>query len=162
MLYVVLNEGGAVRADNDVLNQLTFFHENFNELGENYPEMLRQLWRWAQDFKGTQKERAKLGIKRAMLDSGEDEWVEKHWNPIKKLPTRNLVTQKLLQSFIAGSHFKSVQTFAISLHVCASSSSLGRCQQPAVLSSSSSLSSPLCTAIFPVFLRSNSTPSATS
>ena len=129
MLYVVLNEVGAVRADNDVLNQLTVFHDNFNELGNNYPEMLRLLWRWAQDFKGTDQERAKLGIKRGMLKTGEDEWVGKHWDLKTKLPTRQLVTQKLLQSFIAGSHFKSVQTFAIFLHVCASSSGFRRCQQ---------------------------------
>ena len=89
MLYVVLNEVGAVRADSAVLNQLTVFQENFHEFGNNYPEMLRQLWSWVQEFKGTDKQRAKLGIKRAMLDNGEDEWVEKHWNPITNLPTRH-------------------------------------------------------------------------
>jgi len=46
MLYVVMNEVGAVRADNAVINQLTVFADNFHAGGANYSEMLGQLWDW--------------------------------------------------------------------------------------------------------------------
>jgi len=46
MLNVVMNEVGAVRADNAILNQLTVFAENFHEGGANYSVMLGELWDW--------------------------------------------------------------------------------------------------------------------
>jgi len=41
-----MNEVGAVRADNAVINQLTVFADNFHAGGANYSEMLGQLWDW--------------------------------------------------------------------------------------------------------------------
>ena len=72
MVYVVMNEVSAVRADNAVLNQLSVYQANFHECGENYPTMLRELWTWVLSFSESISFLFRPKITRALTRNGRN------------------------------------------------------------------------------------------